>query len=102
MKKLVQFRFGEKGIQTVEKLKQELSLSSRAEVIRLALNLLNWSIDCLENGYEITVTKGDGKFERVRIPYLELRNVIKKNSRVDDLKAVSRSKSEKIKEEACV
>ena len=102
MKKLVQFRFGEKGIQTVEKLKQELSLSSRAEVIRLALNLLNWSIDCLENGYEITVTKGDGKFERMRIPYLELRNVIKKNSHVDDLEAASRSESEKIKEEACV
>jgi len=102
MKKLVQFRFGEKGIQTVEKLKRELSLSSRAEVIRLALNLLNWSIDCLENGYEITVTKGDGKFERVRIPYLELRNVIKKNSRVDDLEATSRSKSKKIKEVSCV
>ena len=102
MKKLVQFRFGEKGIQTVEKLKQELSLSSRAEVIRLALNLLNWSIDCLEDGYEITVTKGDGKFERVRIPYLELRNVIKKNSRVDDLEATSRSESKKIKEVARV
>ena len=102
MKKLVQFRFGEKGIQTVEKLKQELSLSSRAEVIRLALNLLNWSIDCLENGYEINITKGDGKFERVRIPYLELRNVIKKKPHVDDLEAVSRSESEKIKEETCV
>jgi len=102
MKKLVQFRFGEKGIQTVEKLKQELSLSSRAEVIRLALNLLNWSIDCLEDGYEITVTKGDGKFERIRIPYLELRNVMKKNSHVDDLKGGSRSESKKIKEEACV
>ena len=102
MKKLVQFRFGEKGIQTVEKLKQELSLSSRAEVIRLALNLLNWSMDCLEDGYEITVTKGDGKFERIRIPYLELRNVMKKNSHVDDLEGGSRSESEKTKEVACV
>lgn len=102
MKKLIQFRFGEKGIQIVEKLKQELSLSSRAEVIRLALNLLNWSIDCLENGYEITVTKGDGKFERIRIPYLELRNIIKKKSPEDDSEASSRSEFEKIKEEACV
>jgi len=102
MKKLVQFRFGEKGIQTVEKLKQELSLSSRAEVIRLALNLLDWSIDCLENGYEITITKGDGKFERIRIPYLELRNVMKKDSHVDDLKAASRSEFEKTKEVSCV
>ena len=102
MNKLVQFRFGEKGIQTVEKLKQELSLSSRAEVIRLALNLLNWSIDCLEDGYEITVTKGDGKFERMRIPYLELRNVMKKDSHVDDLEGGSHSELEKTKEVTCV
>jgi len=102
MKKLVQFRFGEKGVQIVEKLKQELSLNSRAEVIRLALNFLVWAIDCLENGYEITVTKGDGKFDRIRIPYLELRNIIKKNSHVDDSEAASRSESEKIKEEAYV
>jgi len=77
MKKLVQFRFGEKGIQIIEKLKQKLDLSYRSEVIRLALNLLNWAIDCIENGYEITITKSDGKFEKIRLPFLELQNVIK-------------------------
>lgn len=77
MKKLVQFRFGEKGIQIIEDLKKDLDFSSRAEVIRLALNLLNWAIDCLENGYEITVTKGDGKFKKICIPYLELHNIMK-------------------------
>jgi len=80
MNKLVQFRYGEKGIQIIEKLKKDLSFSSRAEVIRLALNLLNWIMYCIENGYKINITKNDGKLERVRIPFLELHNLMRKNS----------------------
>lgn len=61
MKKLVQFRFGEKGIQIIEDLKKDLDFSSRAEVIRLALNLLNWVNDNLKNGYEINAIKCNKK-----------------------------------------
>lgn len=96
MKRLVQFRFGEKGIQIVEKLKEDLSFSSRAEVIRLALNFLNWTIHCIEDGFEVTVTKGEGKSERIRIPFLELQNIIENR----ELETVSRPK--KIKEKICV
>jgi len=80
MNKVVQFRFGEKGIQTVEKLKKDLAFSSRAEVMRLALNLLSWAVDCIESGYEITKTKGKGKFEKIRLPFLELRNLKEEDS----------------------
>ena len=60
MTKLVQFRFGEKGIQIIENLKKDLDFSSRAEVMRLSLNLLNWTDDCLKDGYEIIAIKSDG------------------------------------------
>jgi len=79
MKKLVQFRMGG-GIQIIENLKQELDFSSRAEVIRLSLNLLNWIIDYIKSGYEITAVKNKGKFERIRIPFLELRILRQENS----------------------
>lgn len=97
MNKLVQFRFGEKGIQAVEKLKQDLALSSRAEVMRLAINLLSWAIDCIENGYEITITNGEGKFERIRLPFLELRNLTKQ-----DFHENSETVSSRIKEKTCI
>ena len=72
-KKLVQFRFGKKGVEVVDKLKEELDVSSRAEVLRLSLNLLGWVIDCLKNGYEITINRKGGEPEKMLIPFWELR-----------------------------
>jgi len=78
MKKLVQFRFEEKGIQIIENLKQKLDFSSRAEVMRLALNLLNWAIEYIENGYEITAIKSSNKnIEDKPIDKLFILNIIK-------------------------
>lgn len=81
MNRLVQFRMGKLGIRAAEKLKQKLGFSSRAAIFRLALNLLYWVVHCIiEDGYEITAVKNKGKVERIRIPFLELRNLTQKNS----------------------
>lgn len=88
----MQFRFGEKGIQAVEKLKQDLVLSSRAEVMRLAINFLSWAIDCIESGYEITLTKDKGNFKKMRMPFLELRNLRQENSQEKVVKKKRKSR----------
>ena len=74
-KKPVQFHFIERGVQMLDELKEQLDFSSRAEVIRLALNFLAWFIESLKNGYEITVSRGDGHSESMVIPFLEIRSL---------------------------
>lgn len=76
-KKLVQFHFIERGVQVLDELKEQLDFSSRAEVIRLALNFLAWFMEAIKNGYEITVSRGNEQSESMVIPFLEIRTLQK-------------------------
>lgn len=76
-KKLIQFHFIERGVQVLDELKEQLDFSSRAEVIRLALNFLAWFMEAIKNGYEITVSRGNEQSESMVIPFLEIRTLQK-------------------------
>lgn len=65
----VQFDFTPEAFEELERLKVAVGASSRAEVVRYALRVLQWSIDETRAGGEILVRKG-GETEKVVFPFL--------------------------------
>ena len=65
----VQFDFTPDAFEELERLKTSVGASSRAEVVRYALRILQWSIDEVQAGAEILVRK-HGQTERVVFPFL--------------------------------
>jgi hypothetical protein len=65
----VQFDFTSEAFEELERLKAAVGASSRAEAVRYALRILQWSIDEVNSGAEILVRKG-GETERVVFPFL--------------------------------
>jgi hypothetical protein len=64
--KLVWFRFGEKEIEVLDELEKKLDLESRAEVLRIAINLLNFTNERFNKGYQLVfTTKEEGEEEFV-------------------------------------
>jgi len=71
-KSRVQFDFTDDALQTLDGLKEKLSLASRADVIRYALRILSWTLDQLQSDAKILVEK-DGKAQEVVFPFLKVR-----------------------------
>lgn len=65
----VQFDFTPEAFEELERLKAAVGASSRAEVVRYALRILQWSIDEVHAGAEILVRRG-GETEKVVFPFL--------------------------------
>ena len=65
----VQFDFTPEAFEELERLKAAVGASSRAEVVRYALRILQWSIDEVRVGAEILVRRG-GETEKVVFPFL--------------------------------
>jgi hypothetical protein len=71
-KSRVQFDFTEEALQTLDGLKAKLSLNSRADVIRYALRILDWTLEQLQSDAKILVEK-NGKAQEVVFPFLKIR-----------------------------
>lgn len=71
-KSRVQFDFTEEALQTLDQLKEKLSLSSRADVIRYSLRVLSWTLEQLQSDAKILVEK-NGKAQEVVFPFLKIR-----------------------------
>ena len=71
-KSRVQFDFTPDALQTLDVLKEKLSLSSRAEVIRYALKVLQWILDQIEADAKILVEK-NGRAQEVVFPFLNVK-----------------------------
>lgn len=65
----VQLDFTPEAFEELERLKVSVCASSRAEVIRYALRILQWSINEVQAGAEILVRRG-GETEKVVFPFL--------------------------------
>jgi hypothetical protein len=71
-KSRVQFDFTEEALQTLDQLKEKLSLSSRADVIRYSLRILEWTLEQLQSDAKILVER-NGKAQEVVFPFLKIR-----------------------------
>ena len=71
-KSRVQFDFTEEALQTLDRLKEKLSLSSRADVIRYSLRILEWTLEQLQSDAKILVER-NGKAQEVVFPFLKIR-----------------------------
>jgi hypothetical protein len=69
----VQFDFTSEAFDELERLKVSVGASSRAEVVRYALRILQWATDEVHRGGEILVRRG-GETERVVFPFLTSAN----------------------------
>jgi hypothetical protein len=65
----VQFDFTPEAFAELERLKTVVGASSRAEVVRYAMRILQWAIDEVESGAEILVRSGN-ETEKVIFPFL--------------------------------
>jgi len=65
----VQFDFTTEAFEELDRLKAATGAVSRAEVVRYAMRILQWTIEEVRSGGEILVRK-DGKAERVIFPFL--------------------------------
>ena len=71
-KSRVQFDFTDEAFRTLDGLKEKLSLTSRADVIRYALRILEWTLEQLQTDAKILVER-DGKAQEVVFPFLKVR-----------------------------
>ena len=65
----VQFDFTPEALETLDRLRKQLGVSSRAEVIRYSIRVLDWTLSVLSSGGKILVEK-DGKVREVEFPFL--------------------------------
>ena len=55
----LQFDFGHEGVQELDRLKDELGLTSRVDVVKQALGLLQWAVEAKRDGWELLIEKRD-------------------------------------------
>lgn len=65
----VQFDFTPAAFEELERLKVSVGATSRAEVVRYALRILQWTIEQIHSGGEILVRQGS-ETEKVVFPFL--------------------------------
>jgi hypothetical protein len=72
----VQFDFTPEALQTLDRLKGRLNVSSRADVIRYALRILDWVLSTTESNAKILVEK-DARQQEIVFPFLRQAEVAK-------------------------
>ena len=65
----VQFDFTPEALQTLDRLKGRLNVSTRADVIRYSLRVLDWVLSTTESNAKILVEK-DGRQQEIVFPFL--------------------------------
>lgn len=75
MKKIhpVEIKFSEEAYAKLLDLKKRLSVSSKTEVIRLALATLAWVTEELEEEHEILVSRKSGEATALSFPLLKIK-----------------------------
>ncbi len=66
----VQFDFTEDALRTLDRIKERLGVSTRAEVIRYALRVLGWVLEQLDADAKILVEK-DNNAQQAVFPFLQ-------------------------------
>jgi hypothetical protein len=67
-KKRAQFILPDQTIGKLDRLKRQMGASSRTEVLKTAVELLNWAVSHLARGEEIAAIGDDGVAETIAIP----------------------------------
>lgn len=67
----VQFDFSDEALQTLDTLRDRLSLNSRADVIRYSLRILSWLVEQLQQDAKIIVEK-NGRAQEVVFPFVKI------------------------------
>ena len=67
-KRRVQFIFPDQTVKKLDYLKKQMGASSRTEVLKTAIELLNWAMVHLARGEEIAAVKDNELAETIAIP----------------------------------
>ncbi len=67
-KRRVQFIFPDQTVEKLDYLKKQMGASSRTEVLKTAIELLNWAMLHLGRGEEIAAVKDNELSETIAIP----------------------------------
>jgi hypothetical protein len=65
----VQFSFSKQALNDLDELKENIDAPTRAETIRYALRLLQWTIDEMKQGHKLCLETDEG-ISQVMIPFL--------------------------------
>jgi len=71
--KPVQFNFTQDAYHKLTELKQRMGAGSKAEVVRLALAVLSWIVEELEQDHTILVQREPGQAVELAFPYLKVK-----------------------------
>ena len=77
----LQFDFTDDALGQLDELKGATGATNRAEVIRQALRLLQWTIEQTQDEKATVLVEKDGKQREVIFPYLANRNAAKVGAR---------------------
>ncbi len=69
----MQFNFSEDAYRKLSELKDRLGVTSKTEVIRLALAVLSWVVEELEDDHKILAQREPGKAVELAFPYLQIK-----------------------------
>ena len=68
----INFDYTQDAVKQLDDLKVKLGVGSRAEVIRYAQAILNWSVQQAENGNQIvSINSGSGLVKELTVPQLD-------------------------------
>jgi metal-responsive CopG/Arc/MetJ family transcriptional regulator len=83
-KRRLQFDFSVEALTRLDMLKDQAGLNTRAEAIRHALRLLEWTVEQRQEGSKILVQTGSGELREAVFPFLESERPAKPVSEVRD------------------
>jgi hypothetical protein len=81
--KPIQFNFSEEAYKKLEALREDLDVSSKTEIIRLALAVLSWIVEELKAGHTILVEKEPGKATELAFPFLRISSREKRSAKAE-------------------
>lgn len=73
----LQFDFTEDALNELDELKGATGATNRAEVIRQALRLLQWTVEQTQDEKATVLVEKNGRQREVIFPYLSNRNAVK-------------------------
>jgi len=79
----LQFDFSDESLGQLDELKGATGASNRAEVIRQALRLLQWTIEQTQDEKATVLVEKNGRQREVIFPYLSNRNTAKSVDRAN-------------------
>ncbi len=79
----LQFDFTDDALGELDELKGATGATNRAEVIRQALRLLQWTIEQTQDEKATVLVEKNGRQREVIFPYLSNRNTVKTGARAN-------------------